>query len=146
MDAINAKLMALLEADIDLKDQYIAQLLTDRKSVDPMLLEKISNNKANIVNTRAELQVSQITCLCCASSNIEFGGDITEMRCPVFFDNLGKSHHHDKNIETSTYKCRDCAIVWSQNIVHKCWCGWVQEVDDSGYQGQKFKTSISQGV
>ncbi len=67
----------------------------------------------------------------CGSTDIKIiGGIRTETFYYPFIDDKGKRHHHDGNICRRDYK-------FSKYIPDKCWCGWIQGLDKTGYQGEK---------
>ena len=76
-----------------------------------------------------------IICSNCQSSNIDSHSSCTEMYCLPFIDDVGKEHDHDENTFNENNECIDCHHTWEINIPHTCWCGWIQNVPNSGYNG-----------
>lgn len=50
-------------------------------------------------------------------------GMVTDMYCPPYYDEDGKSHTHDRNINTVEYSCSN-GHRWQLNSSGSCWCGW----------------------
>lgn len=40
-----------------------------------------------------------------------------------FYDEDGKSHHHDGNTQTTSYNCSN-GHNWTEESHGHCWCGW----------------------
>lgn len=47
----------------------------------------------------------------------------TSMHCDPFYDNDGKYHFHDLNINTIDYECNN-GHSFKEKTSGFCWCGW----------------------
>jgi hypothetical protein len=79
-----------------------------------------------------------ISCPNCNSRKINVEETVIKSDICKFYDDLGKSHLHDHNSLTINHVCKKCRHEWTNYTPHNCWCGWVQEVEGSGYQGKRF--------
>jgi len=50
----------------------------------------------------------------------------TAAYCPVFYDEEGKMHSHDRNIHKTKYSCSN-GHRWTEKVSGICWCGWGED-------------------
>jgi len=90
------------------------------------------------MSTQAEEE--EITrCPQCDGKQIEMDFTVIETHCDNehFLDINNAEHYHNEERFVEDYECLSCNHRWEVKLPHECWCGWIQEVKGSGYQGPR---------
>lgn len=56
-------------------------------------------------------------------------GHTTALSCPPYYDEEGKYHYHDSNVETSNYQCSN-GHRFTKKRTGSCWCGWGKKLTE----------------
>ena len=89
-----------------------------------------------------EEEEAYMPCPQCKSKHVEGESIDTDKPLNPFYDTNGRLHYHDINKHSLIFVCADCKHDWTIITPHYCFCGWIQYVPLSGYQGYKKKVVI----
>jgi phage FluMu protein Com len=106
------------------------------------VINSVESDSKDVVNDLSSVEsgLTSVKCPNCKSADVDVQVSETEMYYVPFKDIDGKTHNHDDNTGCLEIRCATCnkrsETPVPDHLLHRCWCGWVQNKPYLGYQGK----------
>jgi hypothetical protein len=76
-------------------------------------------------------------CTNCYSQKItSYGERSTDVLYKPHRDIFFRVHNHNNNTRSEFYSCFHCGHKWYVYHPHTCWCGWIQDINESNKKSE----------